>query len=200
MPAVVRTALDGLLTPDKRYLVVRGRLWRATNPALDADERERWTKRLMDARRAVGKALQQEDEAGVRRARARVHRAKLALGERGPAWWEDGAPDYNRHLVANTPYRAWHERAVRWASQLDRLLGDRARGASVCPSEVARAAEAQDWRKYLDEVRAVARHLARQGAIQITQRGRAIDPDADVRGAIRLSRGPGDSLASEGGT
>ncbi len=188
MPAVARTALDGLLTPDKRYLVVRGRLWRATNPSLDEAEREQWTKRLMDARRAVGKGLRQDDEAGVRRARARVHRAKLALGERGPAWWEDGAPDYNRRLVVNTPYRDWHERAVRWASELDRLLDHRARGASVCPSDVARAAEPRDWRKYLDEVRAVARHLARQGAIRITQRGWEIDPDADVRGAIRLSR------------
>ena len=38
-------------------------------------------------------------------ARGRVHDAKVALGERGPVWWNDGAPDYNRHLVANTPYR-----------------------------------------------------------------------------------------------
>ena len=39
-----------------------------------------------------------------REARARVHGAKIALGERGPVWWADGAPDYTRHLVANTPY------------------------------------------------------------------------------------------------
>jgi hypothetical protein len=35
-------------------------------------------------------------------------RAKVALGERGPVWWSDGAPDFNRHLVKNTPYRSWY--------------------------------------------------------------------------------------------
>ena len=44
------------------------------------------------------------DEAAERAARAKVHAAKVALGERGPVWWDDGAPDYNRHLVKNTPY------------------------------------------------------------------------------------------------
>ncbi|HLU77141.1 MAG TPA: hypothetical protein VKZ48_04445 [Burkholderiales bacterium] len=28
--------------------------------------------------------------------------------ERGPPWWQDGAPDFNRHLVKNTPYAAWY--------------------------------------------------------------------------------------------
>ena len=40
-----------------------------------------------------------------------VDRAKHALGERGPAWWNDGSPnpepDWNRHLARNTPYAAW---------------------------------------------------------------------------------------------
>lgn len=40
-------------------------------------------------------------------ARRRVEAAKVALGERGAAWWTDGAPDYNRHLVKNTPYADW---------------------------------------------------------------------------------------------
>ncbi|WP_345722337.1 hypothetical protein [Qipengyuania intermedia] len=58
----------------------------------------------MDARRAVGAALRDKDEAAERAARQQVHEAKVALGERGPVWWDDGAPDYNRHLVKNTPY------------------------------------------------------------------------------------------------
>jgi hypothetical protein len=33
---------------------------------------------------------------------------KEALGERGPVWWTDGAPDFNRKLVKNTPYADWH--------------------------------------------------------------------------------------------
>jgi hypothetical protein len=40
-------------------------------------------------------------------ARRQVDAAKHALGERGPVWWTDGAPDYNRHLAKNTPYAEW---------------------------------------------------------------------------------------------
>jgi len=79
-------------------------LWRATNPDLTEDERKALVSQLMDARRAVGKALKSGDEESERRARAQVQDAKVALGERGPVWWEDGAPDYNRQLVKNTPY------------------------------------------------------------------------------------------------
>lgn len=44
-----------------------------------------------------------------RDARWRVDAAKQGLGERGPVWWTDGAPDYNRHMAVNTPYQAWFE-------------------------------------------------------------------------------------------
>ncbi len=40
-------------------------------------------------------------------ARSRVDAAKVALGERGAVWWNDGAADLNRRLVRNTPYAAW---------------------------------------------------------------------------------------------
>lgn len=58
----------------------------------------------MDARRAVGTAKREGDALAERAARDRVHAAKVALGERGPPWWDDGTPDYNRKLVENTPY------------------------------------------------------------------------------------------------
>ena len=83
---------------------MRGRLWRASNPHLPENERARLVAQLMDARRAVGAALRDKDAAAERAARKQVHEAKVALGERGPVWWDDGAPDYNRHLVKNTPY------------------------------------------------------------------------------------------------
>lgn len=83
---------------------MRGRLWRASNPALPETERKRLVDGLMDARRAVATARRAGDADAEREARARVHGAKIALGERGPVWWADGAPDYTRHLVANTPY------------------------------------------------------------------------------------------------
>lgn len=100
------------LTPDRRYLVVRGRLWRATNPGLTADVREACVHRLMDARRAVKKAMRCNDGDALARARAAVQEAKVALGERGPVWWTDGAPDFNRHMVINTPYAAWYASAA----------------------------------------------------------------------------------------
>lgn len=95
------------VTPDGRYFVVRGRLWRCTDPALDAAARGAHTRELMSARRAKQAALRGENAAAREAARQRVDAAKRALGERGPAWWTDGAPDYNRHMARNTPYAAW---------------------------------------------------------------------------------------------
>lgn len=96
------------VTPDRRYFVVRGRLWRMSNPNLPEAERERLTRELMIHRSAVGRAKRSGDNAAEKVARSGVHAAKLALGERGPVWWEDGAPDFNRHLVKNTPYADWY--------------------------------------------------------------------------------------------
>lgn len=93
------------ITPDGRYIVVRGRLWRATNPTLSDDERKRLTAQLMDARRR----LRGHASADVRAAaRAAGDGAKVRLGERGPVWWTDGEPDFNRRLVKNTPYAVWY--------------------------------------------------------------------------------------------
>ncbi len=58
----------------------------------------------MAARRAVRAA--KGDAAALAAARAAVDAAKVALGERGPPWWDDGAPDYNRRMMRNTPYAA----------------------------------------------------------------------------------------------
>jgi hypothetical protein len=102
-----------LKTPDGRYIVVRGRLWRTSNPALPEAERQHLVNQLMDARRAVRDALKAQDKAAEKAARNKVHNAKVALGERGPVWWSDGAPDYNRHMASNTPYAEW------WAKSAD---------------------------------------------------------------------------------
>ncbi|WLS05071.1 hypothetical protein [Shinella oryzae] len=92
-------------TPDGRYLVVRGRLWRKSDPRLDRVEREQLVRDLMSARRAVKDAKGNSVELAA--ARKCVDDAKVALGERGPVWWDDGAPDYNRHMAKNTPYADW---------------------------------------------------------------------------------------------
>jgi hypothetical protein len=44
----------------------------------------------MSARSAVGHAKRRGDAVAERAARDRVHAAKVALGERGPAWWPGG--------------------------------------------------------------------------------------------------------------
>ena len=92
-------------TPDGRYFVVRGRLWRTSNPTLEPAERTRLVSDLMAARRAVRDA--KGDPAATAEARARVDAAKRGLGERGPVWWDDGAPDLNRRMVRSTPYAGW---------------------------------------------------------------------------------------------
>lgn len=84
------------VTPDGRYFVVRGRLWRCTNPKLSAKRKEKLVKDLMLARRT--------------RDRAGVDKAKRALGERGPTWWKN--EDYNRYLAKNTPYAEWFSKLV----------------------------------------------------------------------------------------
>ena len=77
-------------TPDGRYVVIDGRRWRATDPALPEDVAAVLRSELMSARRAVGAAKRSGDEEAQRAARARVHAAKVALGERGAPWWEPG--------------------------------------------------------------------------------------------------------------
>lgn len=94
-------------TPDGRYFVVRGRLWRKSNPQLSADERDALVKQLMDARRALRGTLDAAERTALRE---QVDQAKRALGERGPVWWTDGAPDFNRRMARNTPYRDWYSR------------------------------------------------------------------------------------------
>ncbi len=100
--------MNPLTTPDGRYIVVRGRLWRAANPHLTDEQRAALTKALMDARREVKAAGRAHDPGRLAAARKAVDAAKVALGERGSPWWTDGAKDFNRHLVRNSPYAAWY--------------------------------------------------------------------------------------------
>src|SRR5690606_7495603 len=99
---------EPLRTPDGRYLIVRDRLWRTSNPDLSVEQREALVQQLMQARRAVKTAREADDAVALRAARNAVNEAKIGLGERGPVWWTDGTKDYNRHLVKNTPYAEWY--------------------------------------------------------------------------------------------
>lgn len=74
------------------------------NPNLLNDLKEQLIKQLMVARSGVRTTLRNQDDKALAASRHAVNTAKIALGERGPVWWDDGSPDLNRHMVKNTLY------------------------------------------------------------------------------------------------
>lgn len=68
-----------------------------------------------------------------------------------------------------------------------RLLDARAVGATICPSEAARAVGGESWRGLMERARSAARRLTVRGQVEITQRGGAVDASA-ARGPIRVRR------------
>jgi len=73
---------------DDHWLVINGRRWRRTDPALPADLVDALKSHLGRGRSAVGVSRRAGDEAATAAARTRVGLAKHGLGERGPRWWE----------------------------------------------------------------------------------------------------------------
>ncbi len=68
------------------------------------------------------------------------------------------------------------------------LLADRAGGATVCPSEAARAVGTKDgWRELMEPARRAARRLVAAGEVEITQGGRVVDPST-AKGPIRIRK------------
>jgi len=78
-----------------------------SNAALSEEQRAQLVSNLMAARRDIGIARRTGDRDAERAARVWVDHAKRDLGERGPVWWENGAPDYNRHMARNTLCAGW---------------------------------------------------------------------------------------------
>ena len=87
-------------TPDGRYVVIDGRRWRATDPLLPEERRAELQKVLMAWRREVRRTKGTDEEAT---SRARVHAAKVALGERGTPWWEQTDEERRRRWEAEVP-------------------------------------------------------------------------------------------------
>lgn len=87
-------------TPDGRYIVVDGRRWRATDPAIPEGRRDELTRVLMAWRREVRRTKGTADEPRVR---AGVHAAKVALGERGTPWWEQSDAERRARWSAEVP-------------------------------------------------------------------------------------------------
>jgi len=151
-------------TADGHHVVVDGRRWRASDPSIPETLRQELVDELMAARRAV-----RSDGAP---ARARVQDAKVALGERGPAWWEE----------------LDDEAVGQRAEAATRALLRKRDGSTICPSDVARVVGGESWRDRMDLVRQVAGRLRAQGVVVVTQRGAEVDLDA--RGPVRIARGP----------
>ncbi|MBE7325206.1 DUF3253 domain-containing protein [Nocardioides sp. Y6] len=156
-------------TEDGRHVVVDGRRWRASDPAIPEALRQELVDELMSARRAV----RTTDEQAKVAARGRVQDAKVALGERGHPWWEAPTDE---------------ARTVRITATIRALLRKRD-GKSICPSDVARVVGGEAWREEMPRVRAVAGDLAARGELTVTQKGHTVTVDAG--GPIRLARGPG---------
>lgn len=152
-------------TPDGRYIVVDGRRWRASDPAIPEKLRAELVAELMAARRLV--------RTDAATARPRVQDAKVALGERGDRWWEPTEEG----------------RRARLAATVRTLLRHRD-GASICPSDAARVVGGEGWRDLMPMAREVAGELAVDGVVVVQQKGHAVDL-ATARGPIRLSPGPG---------
>jgi hypothetical protein len=70
---------------------------------------------------------------------------------------------------------------------LRRLLDERGRSKTVCPSEVARAVGGDDWRDLMEPARMAARRMVAAGEAEITQGGRVVDPST-AKGPIRVRR------------
>ena len=87
-------------TPDGRYVVINGRRWRATDPAIPEQRRAELTNVLMAWRRDVRRT---QGTDGEQRSRAGVHAAKTALGERGTPWWEQSDAERRERWDAEVP-------------------------------------------------------------------------------------------------
>ena len=64
---------------------------------------------------------------------------------------------------------------------IDALLDQRRPGASICPSEAARAVDPEGWRELMPAARSAA------GAVEVTQSDEVVDV-ATARGPVRVRR------------
>lgn len=66
------------------------------------------------------------------------------------------------------------------------LLGERGPGKTICPSDVARRLEPEDWRPLMPKVREAADGLRERKLVQVTQKGKAIASAQEAKGPIRI--------------
>jgi Protein of unknown function (DUF3253) len=157
-PARRRTATlqERAQPPEAAFIIVKGRRWRTSDPRIPDSLRQELVNELMAARRAVRDAA---TEVQIRQSRRRVNDAKVALGERGHAWWLPPTPAATKRRID---------------AALRALLRSRQRGRSICPSDVARIVGGPTWRTLLPVVRDCAVKMTRRGELEILRRGRVV--------------------------
>lgn len=57
---------------------------------------------------------------------------------------------------------------------------------SFTPEDVARTLTTENWQSLLTRIRREATLLAKEGSIDILRKGKPADPEAEIRGVIRL--------------
>lgn len=84
-------------TDDEKWLVVDGRRWRRTDPTIPEPELARLKSHLGRGRSGVRTAT---TAAELKATRHRTQLAKVGLGERGPAWWEQSDAERRERWTA----------------------------------------------------------------------------------------------------
>jgi len=92
-----------------------------------------------------------------------------------PAGW--------RHTTAAATLTGW----TTWTRGCSSPIVQRRPGASICPSEAARAVGPEGWRDLMPAARAAAGRLAATGEVEVTQGGAVVDV-ATARGPVRVRR------------
>ena len=96
--------------------------------------------------------------------------------------------DQVRYCSASCRKRGVSDVDLRLEAAITDLLAQRARSATICPSDAARLVGDDDsWRELMEHGRRAARRLVDRGEVEITQGGRVVDPST-AKGPIRIRR------------
>lgn len=146
------------MTDDGRYIIVKERRWRASDPSIPEELKAELVRELMRARRAI--------KGGDMSARAWVHAAKTALGERGEPWWEQTDDGRRSRAVAT----------------VSALLSGRD-GAPVHSREVAQVVGGEQWHNSVDIVENALREaVGEQWALREDDEGLEVSQKPAVSG------------------
>ncbi|MGL4339710.1 MAG: DUF3253 domain-containing protein [Rhodoglobus sp.] len=104
-------------------------------------------------------------------------------------WRATWARDWNSVRYCSTACRNHKVTAIdlQLEESIAVLLSARARDATICPSEAARAVDGARCRELMEPARRAARRMVARGELQITQGGLVVAPST-AKGPIRLRR------------